>query len=292
MDFAAAGVRRPGSGRMASNPARDTSRSSGRPRPADVNTRRCAFLVAVVLAGAVGLAAPQRPAVVAAAASLNRVLPEIAREFEREQGGRITLVFGASGALTRQIRDGAPFELFLSADEAMPQQLAAAGLTRDAGVVYAIGRLAIFAPTGSPLAVDPALDGLGRLAKSGAAFRFAIANPEVAPYGQAAVAVLKKRGLWAAVQPHLVRGDTVAQAAQFASGGSTAGGLIAYSTALAPEFAGRGRHAVIADGDYPPLTHRMVLLQRAGAVAGQFYAYLQSPAARVLLQRHGFALPN
>ena len=105
-------------------------------------------------------------------------------------------MFGASGTLTRQIQDGAPFEMFLAADEEFPQKLTGAGLTRDAGVVYAVGRLVLFAPRGSPLAVDDRLDGLARLVKDGSVSRFAIANPDVAPYGRAAEAVLRKRGLW------------------------------------------------------------------------------------------------
>jgi molybdate transport system substrate-binding protein len=260
-------------------------------------TRR-AILVALTVPLAAALTATttacaaQQPPRVAAAANLDVVLPEIARQFERDRGARVEIVFGASGVLTRQIRDGAPFDLFLSADEALPQQLTAAGLTRDGGVVYAIGRLAIFAPADSPLAVDASLDGLGTLLKSGTAFRFAIANPDVAPYGKAAVALLKRRALWDLVTPHLVLGDTVAQAAQFASTGNAAGGLIAYSIALSPEFARRGRHAVIAESDYPPLTQRMVLLGRAGPIAEQFYAYLQSASARATFEAHGFSKPK
>ena len=128
----------------------------------------------------------QKPPTIAAAANLNFVLTEIARQFAHDRGLRVELVFGASGTLTRQIQDGAPFELFLAADEEFPNQLTAAGLTRDAGVVYAVGRLVIFAPTGSPLAVDERLEGLARLATAGGVTRFAIANPEVAPYGKAA----------------------------------------------------------------------------------------------------------
>ena len=105
--------------------------------------------------------AAQRAPPIAAAANLNFALAEVAKAFERAAGVRVELVFGASGTLTRQIQDGAPFELFLAADEEFPNQLAAAGLTRDPGVVYAIGRLVIFAPKGSPLTVDARLDGLG-----------------------------------------------------------------------------------------------------------------------------------
>jgi molybdate transport system substrate-binding protein len=236
--------------------------------------------------------AAQRPPTIAAAANLNFALTEVATEFERAKGTRVELVFGASGTLTRQIQDGAPFEMFLAADEEFPNQLSAAGLTRDAGVVYAVGRLVIFAPKGSPLTVDERLEGLGRLVRAGGVSRFAIANPAVAPYGRAAEAVLRKRGLWDALRPNLVLGDSIAQAAQFATSGNAVGGLIACSLVLGPGFADRGTYALIPDADHSPLRQRMVLLKRAGRVAAQFYAYLQGDAARAILRKHGFAVPE
>jgi molybdate transport system substrate-binding protein len=237
-------------------------------------------------------AAAQGGPIVAAAANLNFALTEIAEQFARERGSRVELVFGASGTLARQIQDGAPFELFLAADEEFPNQLTKAGLTRDAGVVYAVGRLAIFAPTGSPLTVDDRLDGLARLIKAGGVNRFAIANPDIAPYGKAAEAVLRKRGLWDAIRSRLVLGDTIAQAAQFATTGNAVGGLLAYSLVLAPGLAARGKHAVIPDADHPPLLQRMVLLKRAGSTVTQFYAYLQEEAARAILRKHGYGMPQ
>ncbi len=237
-------------------------------------------------------AARQKPPAIAAAANLNVTLNEIADAFRRTSGTRVDLVFGASGTLTRQIRDGAPFELFLAADEEFPNQLTSAGLTRDAGAVYAIGRLAVFAPNGSPLAVDERLEGLARLAKAGGVSRFAIANPEVAPYGRAAEAVLRRRGLWDSLRPRLVLGDTIAQAAQFATTGNAVGGLIAYSLVLAPGFANRGAYAVIPDDDYPPLRQRMVLLKRASPTAVQFYEYVLGDAARAIFRKHGYAVPQ
>lgn len=234
----------------------------------------------------------QRQPTVAAAANLNFALTEIADQFAKSAGSRVEVVFGASGTLTRQIMDGAPFELFLSADEEFPSKLTAAGLTRDAGVVYAVGRLAIFAPTGSPLAVDERLDGLAQLLKAGKPERFAIANPDVAPYGQAAEAVLRKRGLWDAIRPHLVMGDTIAQAAQFATTGNAAGGIVAYSLVLGPGFADRGKYAVIPEADHPPLRQRMVLLKRATAPVEQFYEYLQTEPARTILRKHGYGVPQ
>jgi molybdate transport system substrate-binding protein len=236
--------------------------------------------------------AAQRPPTIAAAANLNFALNEIKDHFAHDRGTPIEVVFGASGTLTRQIQDGAPFELFLAADEAFPMQLTAAGLTQDAGVVYAIGRLAVFAPTGSPLKVDRRLDGLARLVKAGKAGRFAIANPDVAPYGKAAEAVLRKRGLWDALRAQLVLGDTIAQAAQFATSGNAIGGLVAYSVVLGPGFADRGTYALIAESDHPPLRQRMVLLKRASATVTQFYAYLQGSTARAIFRKHGYGVPQ
>jgi molybdate transport system substrate-binding protein len=255
--------------------------------------RVTALLAAVVFVLAMAAAAAgQRPPTIAAAANLNFALTEIKDRFARERGRPVEVVFGASGTLTRQIQDGAPFELFLAADEVFPAQLDAAGLTRDAGVVYAVGRLAIFAPAGSPLTVDARLDGLARLLKGGKAGKFAIANPDVAPYGQAAEAVLRKHGLWDAIRPRLVLGDTIAQAARFATTGNAMGGLVAYSLVLSPGVADRGKYAVIPESDHPALRQRMVLLKRAGATATQFYDYMQGNAARSILRKHGYGVPQ
>ena len=234
----------------------------------------------------------QRPPVVAAASDLNVALAEIAGQFEHDTGHRVDTVFGSSGTLTRQIQDGAPFELFLSADEAFVDTLAAAGLTRGRGTLYGVGRIVLFAPTGSPLDATAGLAGLARLVSSGGVRRFAIANPEHAPYGRAAEAALRKHGVWTALQPRLVLGENVTQAAQFATTGNAAGGIIAYSLALAPNMQGRGRYALIPADDHAPLRQRMVLTARAGPVAQRFYDYMQSPPARAILERYGFSLPR
>jgi molybdate transport system substrate-binding protein len=248
-----------------------------------------------VLLGAVGLRqggiAQGRP-IVAAASDLNFALTEIADQFAREQNQRVELVFGSSGTLARQIRDGAPFELFLSADEAFVEELVGVGLTRDSGTLYAVGRIVLFAPTGSPLNPHDGLDGLARLLVSGRVSRFAIANPEHAPYGRAAEAALRKRGLWNDLQPRLVFGENVSQAAQFATTGNAVGGIIAYSLARAPNLQSLGTYALIPDADHPPLQQRMVLLKRAGSVMERFYRYLQDAPARAILARYGFTLPK
>jgi len=236
-------------------------------------------------------AVAQQGATVAAASDLNFALTEVSEQFARQTGQRVEIVFGSSGTLTRQVRDGAPFGMFLSADEAFVEQLANAGLTRDRGVLYAIGRIVLFAPTGSPLNPRDGLDGLARLLATGGVTRFAIANPEHAPYGRAAEAALRKRGIWNDLQPHIVLGENVSQAAQFATTGNAVGGIIAYSLALAPNLQNRGSYALVPDVDHPPLRQRMVLLKRAGPVVEQFYRYLQEAPARAILERYGFTLP-
>jgi molybdate transport system substrate-binding protein len=257
---------------------------------------RVAALRAAAIAVTVALAqacSPQAPAArVAAASDLQFALPEVADQFAKEAGQHVELVFGSSGTLARQIQDGAPFALFLSADERFVDQLAQAGRTRDAGVPYAVGRIALFAPPGSPLSPADGMDGLARLVRQGLVTRFAIANPHHAPYGRAAEQALRKRGLWDALQPALVLGENVSQAAQFASAGSATGGIIAYSLALAPAMRSKGTHALIPAADHAPLVQRMVLTARADTVAEQFYRYLQGQAARATLLRHGFVPPS
>lgn len=261
---------------------------------------RIRLVVLVIAAIAVLQAGPtartgglsQRPPLVAAAANLQPALVRIADAFAGEGHGRVDLVFGASGALTRQIVEGAPFELFLSADETFPARLARAGLTRDDGVIYAHGRLALFARHGSPLAIDAALDGLASLIAAGVPGRFAIANPEVAPYGRAAEAVLRARGLWDDLRPRLVYGDTIAQTAQFVVSGNAVGGLVAYSLVLDPKVAQRGTHVLVPETSHQPIRQRMVLLKRATARVRSFYAYLQGERARSIFIEQGYGLPQ
>lgn len=265
---------------------------SGAPR-----MRRWAHALTCLVLACVGLLTPsnvhaQPVPRVAAASSMSFALTAIAEQFRRERGERVDVVYGASGTLTRQIQDGAPFELFLAADEEFPQRLSAAGLTRDAGVVYAVGRLAIFAPTNSPLKVDAQMSGLASLLAAGGVSRFAIANPDVAPYGRAAEAALRKRGLWDRLRPSLVLGDTIAQAAQFAMTGNAVGGLVAYSLVVSPDLANKGTYALIAASEHEPLRQRMVLLKTASPTAQHFYQYLQEPAARGVLRRFGFEVPQ
>ena len=253
--------------------------------------RLCLALVALAAAPAAP-AAPAAAPLVAAASDLRFALDEVAATFARDIGDTVRIVYGSSGNFRHQIAEGAPFELFLSADEALVLALAKEGRTVDEGVLYAVGRIVLVVPEGSPLKPDPRLQDLALAVADGRVRKFAIANPEHAPYGRAAQEALTAAGAWDAIRPRLVFGENVAQAAQFATSGSAQGGIVALSLAAAPGALGTSRVAAIPESMHRPLRQRMVLTKRAGATARAFYGYLQEGAARAVLARYGFALPG
>lgn len=230
--------------------------------------------------------------VVVAASDLKFALEEVAAQFRQSSGQSLRLVFGSSGNFYRQILQGAPYQMFLSADENFVFQLAEAGKTEDRGVLYAVGRIGLLVPKGSTLTADGELKDLALALQDGRLQKFAIANPEHAPYGTRAMEALQHAGLWAAIRPRLVLGENISQATQFATSGSTQGGIVAYSLALSPAVAALGSFALIPESWHQPLRQRMVLLRGADTIARAFYAHLQTPAAQAVLRRHGFSLPN
>ncbi|MBK7250945.1 MAG: molybdate ABC transporter substrate-binding protein [Gammaproteobacteria bacterium] len=248
----------------------------------------CALAVLWVSLAAAGV---RDDPLIAAASDLRFALEEIAARFERETGQGVRLTFGSSGSFARQIEQGAGFEMFLSADEELVFRLADKGLTKDRGALYAIGRLALVVPAGSPVSPSGDLTGLRAALAAHRVKRFAIANPEHAPYGRAAEEALRHAGLWEPLRPHLVFGENVSQAAQFAVADGSQGGLIAGSLALAPSMQGRGRFALVPASWHRPLRQRMVLLRDATPAAGRFHAYVLSDAGREIMKRYGFELP-
>lgn len=251
------------------------------------------FLLKAVGAGWTAVAVPRawsqgKSAVVrvAAASDLKFALAEVTQQYTRQTGQVVHLTMGSSGNFARQIRQGLPVDLFMSADEDFVLQLADAGLTRDRGVLYALGRIALFASKASPVALDPQLLGV----RSGwtSVRHFAIANPEHAPYGRAAQQALEQLGLWELVKPKLVLGENIAQTTQFLTTGEAEVGITAFSLALAPEIAKQGRHVLLPDRLHASLRQRMALVKTAGPEAVDFYHYLQSAAARAVLERYGF----
>jgi molybdate transport system substrate-binding protein len=263
--------------------------------PLPAARRLSALIIATVIVtglfGAPGLQA-RDPAIVAAASDLQFALAEAAEAYRRITGDAVKVSFGSSGNFYRQIRQGAPYDIYMSADESFVLDLAGDGLTLDRGALYAIGRIVIIAPEGSPLEADSELNGLRAALAEGRIEKFAIPNPEHAPYGGRAEEALRHAGLWQALAAKLVLGENVSQAAQFATSGSTQGGIIAYSLALSPKLSARGRFALIPQAWHRPLRQRMVLLKQAGHGARAFYDFILGPAGRAILARHGFAAPD
>ena len=189
----------------------------------------------------------------------------------------------------QQIEAGAPFQLFLSADEAHVFRLAEGKFAPDRGQVYAVGRLALATPKGSTIRLDPNLKGLGEAFASGKVRRLAIANPATAPYGTRAKEALQASGLWAQAEPRLVTGENVGQAFQFVSTGAADAGFVSLSLTKSPGFT--GQYVVVNEALHQPLTQRLLLLNTAGPTARAFRGWLLSPKGRALLARHGYLPP-
>jgi molybdate transport system substrate-binding protein len=228
---------------------------------------------------------------IAAAASLQPALEEAAALVATETGIMPRLAYGASGNMARQIAQGAPFEMLIAADEISIQKLAESGQLRDAGHVFAVGRLALFAPRGSALDPVVGLEALRPLLAAGRVQRFAIANPEIAPYGRAAEQALRRLELWEALRPRLVFGENIAQAAQFAMTEGATGGLIAHSLALSPALKARGDFSLVPEALHEPLRHRLALTKRASDAALRLQTWFLSPQAAALFARHGLQAP-
>jgi molybdate transport system substrate-binding protein len=245
-----------------------------------------ARLLALVLL--LGIPAYGAEITVAAASDLNFALREIASSFEQKTGNKVVLSFGSSGNFFSQIQNGAPYDVFMSADTAYPHTLAKTGFVDGAVVyVYARGSLVLWVPRSAKL--DPRALQI-KLLSDGAIKKIAIANPKHAPYGRAAEAALKSLGVYEQVAPKLVMGENVSQAAQYVESGNAQAGLIALSLALAPGMKDKGEYWQIPDSAYPPMHQAAVVLKtsRQPAVAKAFLEYLATDGARAILERHGF----
>jgi molybdate transport system substrate-binding protein len=244
-----------------------------------------------LLASGPGLAGESRTLTVAAAANLKPALEEIAARFQASHPGvEVKLTFGASGAFLAQVANGAPFDLFLSADAEFPARAVEQGLADGRPFTYAIGRLAIWVPRDSGL--DLERDGLAALADPSVR-RIAMANPEVAPYGRAARAALEKAGLYARLEDRVVLGQSVSQAAQFAQSGNAQAAFLPLSLVRVPPLSVEGRWWVLPAGSHPPIEQAGVVLKasRRPALARELAAFLGSDEARQVLVRLGYALP-
>ena len=229
--------------------------------------------------------------VVAAAADLSAAFGEIAQNYEKNSGVKVSLSFGASGALTQQIQNGAPFDLFFSADMDYPRQLAAAGYAEESSLYqYAVGKLVLWLPADSVLDVEH--KGMTVLLDPSVK-KIAIANPQHAPYGRAGVAALKHYGIYDPIADRLVLGENVAQAAQFVESGNAQAGLVALAHALAPGMKGKGRYWEVPAEAYPPLAQGVVVITRSQhkKEAAEFVEYVKTKEAAAVLTKYGFTVP-
>jgi len=246
------------------------------------------FLVFILIA-AIPVAAQELR--VAAAADLQFALSDLAAQYERQAGVKLSVTYGSSGNFFAQIENGAPFDLFFSADIAYPQKLVEGGLVaRESLYSYAFGRIVLWVPRDSPL--DPSQLKWSTLLAPGVQ-RIAIANPEHAPYGRAAVAALRKAGLYDQVSSKLVLGENISQAAQFVESGNAQVGIIALSLAVSPAMKD-GKRWEISGDFYPDLEQAVVLLNSSSQkkAARAFLAFLNMEEARATLARYGFSLPS
>lgn len=252
-------------------------------------SRHLARFVAGLLLAVMTFATHAGKITIAAAADLKFAMEEIAAAYKlAHPGNTITVVYGSSGKFHTQIRQGAPYDLYFSADIAYPRELAKAGFAATAVVPYAIGRIVLWSN-----ALDARTLTLESLAGPRIK-RIAIANPRHAPYGKRAEEALRATGLWDQVANKLVYGENIAQAAQFVQTGNAQAGIIALSLALSPELANVGIYAVIPDNLHEPLEQGFIVTRRAknNRLAHDFAAYIDSPAARAVMKQYGFVLPG
>jgi molybdate transport system substrate-binding protein len=228
-------------------------------------------------------AAPLR---IAAAADMQFAMPDLGAAFRLAGGGPEPQVsYGSSGNFYSQIQNGAPFDLYLSADADYPRKLLSEGVGMPGSFfTYGIGHIVVWVPAASPLDPAAALRGSGIR-------KFAIANPDHAPYGRAAVAALRSMGVYDALRPKFVLGENISQAFGFVRSGAADAGIIALSLALAPEARGQGRYWEIPVDQYPQIEQGGMIVKDSPR-ARAFRAFLSGVQAKGILRQYGFSAPE
>ena len=228
---------------------------------------------------------------VAAAADLQFAMQDIAGRFQHETGKTVKPIFGSSGNFFQQIQNGAPFDIFFSANLDYPKKLEATGLTEPGSYYqYARGKIVVWVPNDSKLDLSSGMNAL----LDPAVKKIAVANPLHAPYGQAAVAAMQKENIYDKVVDRLVLGENISQTASFVVSGSADVGIVALSLALSPNMKDHGRYIEIPGADYPPIQQACVVLKSSKnkGLARQFLAFLKTPATSDLLKTYGFDVPG
>lgn len=247
--------------------------------------------VALFVSTPLGHSAQRQKLRIAAAADLQFAMAVLSAQYEKQTGSATDITYGSSGNFFSQIQNGAPFDLFFSADIAYPRQLEAEGLTEPGSLYeYAVGRIVLWVPLESK--IDVVTQQWDSLMQSGVQ-KIAVANPEHAPYGRAAVEALKKAGIYETVQSRLVYGENISQAAQFVQSGNAQVGIIALSLAVSPAM-NDGRRWEIPSENYSEIRQGTVILNgsRNKEAARRFLEFVKSDSGRATLLKFGFAIPR
>jgi len=250
-----------------------------------MNIRRLALVAALI--GLIFPLALAQEITVAAAADLQFAMQDVAARFQKETGKTVKLIYGSSGNFFQQIQNGAPFDMFFSANLDFPKKLEAAGLTEPGTYYqYARGRIVIWAPKESKIDLTSGLKAL----LDSSVKKIAIANPQHAPYGQAAVAAMQKENVYEHVKEKFVLGENISQTASFVVSGAADVGIVALSLALSPTMKEKGRYLDIPAGEYPPIEQACVILSSSKEknTARQFLSFMKTPAVAEVLRSYGF----
>ncbi len=235
---------------------------------------------------------------VAAASDLNYALKDLAARFEKKTGDKVALSFGSSGNLYSQIQGGAPYDVFFSADMEYPQKLASAGLVENSSLrTYAVGHLVLYLSNSIGLDRDHLRDArheITHILLLPEVKRIAIANPQHAPYGRAAMAALENLGVKQKVAGKLVFGENVSQAAQFVQSGNAQAGLIPLSLAMSPSMKDAGKYWEVPADAYPEMQQGVAVLSspRHKRAAQAFIDYISSSEGAAVLEQYGFRVPS
>jgi molybdate transport system substrate-binding protein len=249
-----------------------------------MNMQRLFLLLSVILAGC---SKPSDKIVVATAANVQYVMKEIQKEFEKETGEEIQIVVGSSGKLTAQIREGAPFDVFVSADTKYPQEIFKNGGSDEEPKIYATGSLVLWAKDIPETELSTTILSTEKVKK------IAIPNPRNAPYGEAAIEVLKAQNLFEKTEKKLVYGESIAQTAQYISTGSVEAGFNALSIVLSPEMKNKGHYIIIDSTLHKPIQQAAILLKHSNASpkkesSQKFYNFLYSNKAKQIFKKYGY----
>ncbi|WP_255538810.1 molybdate ABC transporter substrate-binding protein [Polynucleobacter sp. Latsch14-2] len=243
----------------------------------------------LILLACFSIRAQAQTATVAVAANMKPAFEEIYQNFKQSHPESVRIVYGSSGNLASQIRQGAPFDLFIAADEVYPLRLYQEGKTLDQGIVYATGHLVLllngqggFESSNPPDQIEAWLKG---------AHKIAIANPDLAPYGAAAVQYLKTRDYWDLVKAKLVFGENISIATMYVSSGAVDAGFTSLSLAKSLSVTKTTRYITL-DGVGALIGQRMVLIKGAPKVVTSLYSYMQGPAAQSILTKYGYSIPQ